>query len=102
MHLYTMLQHDIGLNSRIFGGLGTFGTRVISVEFTSLNSLLDVKNEPTTFKTSSFTISQVIFEEMISISIRARSIVPFHRKQPSLSHQYHLTLKHKYLNLSNT
>ena len=32
MYLYAMLQHDIGLNS--------------------LNSLLDVKNEPTAFKTS--------------------------------------------------
>jgi hypothetical protein len=58
MYLYTMLQHDIGLNSPIFEGLGASGTRLICVEFTSLNSLLDVKNEPTAFKTSSFTIRQ--------------------------------------------
>ena len=39
MHLYTTLQQAIGLKSTTINGIGIFGTRVISVEFTSIRAL---------------------------------------------------------------
>ena len=56
MHLYTTLQQEMGLKSATVDGFGIFGTRVISVEFTSVSSLLDLKKDAMAATKSDFTI----------------------------------------------
>lgn len=45
MHLYKVLQQEMGLKSLTLVGFATLGTNAMNVEFTSPSSLPEVKKE---------------------------------------------------------
>ncbi|KAJ0436322.1 hypothetical protein HanIR_Chr15g0728571 [Helianthus annuus] len=66
IHLYTTLQHAIGLKSETFRGVSSFGTRAITVALTSLSNLPLWKKSLIALHTSGPTIFQAAlknFEE---------------------------------------
>ena len=62
IHLYSTLQHAIGLNSVIEEGLGTLGTKVMIVELTSFKRELEWKKDFTAEHTSLPTMGQAFLK----------------------------------------
>ena len=63
MHLYMTLQHEIGLNSLAFVGLGTFGSKISFVSPRKLGIVLVEKKCWITSLTNSLVIGQVALKK---------------------------------------